>query len=114
MSPFHAFTIAKSPRIACSSTQLLAVDLARLLALGDLRAEAGRREERLDAGAAGAQPLGERALRAELDLELAGEELLLEDLVLADVARDHLLDLALREQDAEALLGRAAVVATRS
>src|SRR6185295_8668972 len=40
-----------------------AVDLAGLLAVGDLGAVAGRRVERLDPGAAGAQPLGERALR---------------------------------------------------
>jgi hypothetical protein len=52
-----------------------AVELARLLALGDERAVAGRREERGDAGAAGAHALGERALRHELDLELAREEL---------------------------------------
>ena len=56
-----------------------------------MRAVAGRRVERRDAGAAGAQPLGERALRAQLDLELAVEEQPLEDLVLADVRRDHLL-----------------------
>jgi hypothetical protein len=87
-----------------------AVDLAGLLAIGDLRAEPGRRVERLDPRAPRAQPLGERALRTQLDLELAGQELLLEDLVLADVRRHHALDLALREQQAEALVGRAAVV----
>ena len=58
-----------------------------------MRADAGRRVERRDAGAAGAQPLGQRALRHQLDLELAGEELALELLVLADVGRDHLPDL---------------------
>src|SRR5439155_11557862 len=68
-----------------------AVDLAGLLAVGDLRAVAGRRVERLDPGAAGAQPLGERALRTQLDLELARQELLLEHLVLADVRRHHAL-----------------------
>jgi hypothetical protein len=56
------------------------VELARLLALGDHRADAGAGEERRDAGAAGAQLLGERALRRELELELAGEELALEPL----------------------------------
>ena len=45
--------------------------IARLLAFGDDRAVAGRREEAADAGAAGADPLGERALRHQLDLELA-------------------------------------------
>src|SRR5687767_12638774 len=55
---------------------LLAVDRPRFLAVGDARPEARRREERLDAGATGAQPLGQRALRAELDLELSRQELL--------------------------------------
>src|SRR5207253_6261999 len=84
----------------------LAGDLAALLAFSDLRAKAGGRVERFDPRAAGAQPLGERALRAQLDLELPRQELLLEDLVLAYVARHHLLDLALRQQDSEALVGR--------
>ena len=68
------------------------------------------RVEAADARAARADALGERALRAELDLELAGEELLLEDLVLADVARDHLLDLPGLEQHAEPEVGGPAVV----
>ena len=80
----------------------VAVELAQFLALGDDRADAGAREEGRDAGAAGAQPLGERALRRELELELAGQVLALELLVLADVARDHLLDLPRLEQLAEA------------
>ncbi len=65
------------------------------------RAGAGRRVERRDAGAARAQALGERALRRELDLELAREVLPLELLVLADVARDHLRDLLVPEQRPE-------------
>ena len=40
-------------------------------ALGDLGADAGRGEERRDARAAGPHPLGQRALRGQLDLELA-------------------------------------------
>jgi len=48
-----------------------------------------RGEEGRNAGAAGADALGQRALRIELDLELAGEELLGEGLVLADVGRDQ-------------------------
>ena len=54
----------------------LAVELALLLALGDHGAGAGRGEEGRNAGAAGADALGQRALRVELDLELAGEVLL--------------------------------------
>src|SRR5882757_2880279 len=54
------------------------VDLALLLALGDQGARAGPREEGRNAGTAGADALGERALRIELDLELAREVLLRE------------------------------------
>jgi hypothetical protein len=46
-------------------------DAPRLLAPGELGAERGRREERADARARGADALGERALRHELELELA-------------------------------------------
>ena len=55
----------------------------RQAAVGDLRADAGRREERRDARAARAQPFGQRPLRHEFDLELAREKLALELLVLA-------------------------------
>ena len=72
-------------------------------------APAGR-EEGGDAGAAGAHPLGERALRDELDLELAGQELPLELLVLADVGGDHLPDLAVCSRMPEAAVVDAAVV----
>ena len=41
------------------------------------------------------------ALRVELELELAGKVELLEQLVLADVGRDHLADLAAFQQQAE-------------
>ena len=61
----------------------------RQTALGDLGAAAGRGEERRDPGAARAHPLGQRALRGQLDLELAGEVLPGELLVLPDVRRHH-------------------------
>jgi hypothetical protein len=54
-------------------------------ALGDLGADAGRGEEGRDPAAAGAQPLGQGALRGQLDLQLAGQVLAGELLVLADV-----------------------------
>src|SRR5215203_3682692 len=79
-------------------------------ALRDLGADAGRREEGRDAGAAGAQPLGERALRRQLDLELAGEELPGELLVLADVGGGHAGDPVVGEEHAEPPLVDAAVV----
>ena len=61
----------------------------RQAALGDLGADPGRGEERRDPGAARAHPLGQRALRRQLDLELAGQVLAGELLVLPDVRRDH-------------------------
>ena len=68
----------------------LAVDDARLLAFGDQRARAGLGVEAVDARAAGADALGERALRIEFQLQLAGQVLPLELLVLADVRGNHL------------------------
>src|SRR5450759_2111543 len=79
----------------------LAVELALFLALGDVGAGTGAGEEGGDAGAAGADALGQRALRIEFDLQLAGEILLGEQFVLAHVRRDHLLDLAGLQQQAE-------------
>ena len=80
-------------------------------AFGHLGADAGLREERRDARPAGAKLLGERALRGELDLEFARQELPLELLVLADVRRGHLADAFLGEQQAEAPVIHPAVVA---
>ena len=80
----------------------LAVEFAHLLAFGDDGADAGLGEEGGDAGAAGADALGQRALRIEFELEFAGEKLLLEHLVLADIGRDHFLDLPGFEQNARA------------
>ena len=77
-----------------------AVEPAHLLALGDRRAVAGGREEGGDPGAARAHALGEGALRDQLDLDLAGQEHLLEHLVLAHVGRDHLAHLAVLQQEA--------------
>src|SRR5262249_11446948 len=79
-------------------------------AVADRGVYAGRRIERRDPCPARAQALGQRALRRELDLELAGEVLALELLVLADVRRHHLLYLLVAEQDTEAEVVDAAVV----
>src|SRR5205807_10636945 len=77
-----------------------AVELARLFALRDHRAIAGRRVERGNARASRTQAFAERALRIQLDLQLPAQDELLEELVLAHVGGDHLLDLALlQEQD---------------
>src|SRR5688572_19623186 len=88
-----------------------AVERFRFLALGDLGADAGLGVESGNARAARAHPLGERALRAEFDLELPGEVLALELLVLADVGADHLLDLLGAQQLADAFVVDAGVVA---
>ena len=75
-----------------------------------MRADAGLGVEAGNARAARAHPLGERALRAELDLQLAGQILPLELLVLADVGRDHLLHLPGAQQLAEPLIVDAGIV----
>src|SRR6185312_15754767 len=77
---------------------LLAVEDAHLLAFGDERADAGFGEEGGNAGAAGADALGECALRIEFELELAREILLGEELVLADIGGDHLVYLPALQQ----------------
>ena len=89
---------------------VLAVELARFLAFGDDRAVAGAGEERRDARAARAQALGQRALRIEFEFQFAGQVLALEFLVLADVGRNHLADLARGQQQAEAEAVDAGVV----
>ena len=71
----------------------LPVELLVLLALGDHRADAGLGVEAGNARAAGAHALGQRALRVEFELEFARQVLAHELGVLADVGRDHLLDL---------------------
>src|SRR5439155_26722632 len=95
---------------AAFEDELLAVERLDLLALGDLGADAGLGVEARDAGAAGAAALRQRALRAEFDLELAGEILPLELLVLAHVGGDHLADLAGPQELAEPLIVDAGIV----
>src|SRR5262249_43232905 len=80
------------------------------LALGDISARAGAGKEGGDAGTAGADALGQRALRVEFDLQFAGEILLGEQFVFADVGRDHLFDLAALEQQSEASAVHAGIV----
>jgi hypothetical protein len=63
-----------------------------------------------NAGAPGAQLLGQRALGRELELQFTGQVLALELLVLADVAGDHLPDLPRFEQLAQAETVDAGVV----
>ena len=79
----------------------LAVELAHFLAFGDQRTDAGLGEEGRNPGAAGADALGERSLRIEFEFQFARQILLREQLVLADIGRDHLLDLARFQQAAK-------------
>src|SRR2546428_9095264 len=69
-----------------------------------------RREKGRDAGTARPHPLGERALRDQVDLELAAQELASELGVLAHVRGDHLPDPLVPEQDAQPPVVDAAVV----
>ena len=87
-----------------------AVELLDGLALGDQGADARLGVEGGDACAPGAEPFGEGALRDELDLEVAGEILLGEALVLAHVGGQHLADLAGVDEHTEALAVDAHVV----
>src|SRR3569623_1925691 len=87
-----------------------AIPHAGLLAFGDLRAVAGGRVEGGNAGAPGADALGQRAWRAERDVQGARQKLPLEGLVLAHVAGGDLLHLAGVQQQAQSLAVDAAVV----
>ena len=58
-----------------------------------------------------AHPLRQRALGAELDLELAGEELAFELLVFAHIAADHLLHLLGAQQLADPFIIDPGIVA---
>src|ERR1700677_4868169 len=85
----------------------------RQAAVGDQRADAGRRVERRNSGAAGAHAFGERALRNEFDFDFTAEILALELFVLTDVRADRAANPLRAEQDAQALLVDAAVVRDR-
>src|SRR5215208_660704 len=88
----------------------LAVEFPNLLAVCNDGPDARSREEGRNAGAPGADALGECPLRIELELELAREVLLGEELVLPDIGRDHLPDLPGLEQEAQARSVHAGVV----
>ncbi len=93
------------------------VDLAGLLALGQRRADAGRAEERADPGAGRAHPLGEVALRHQLQLDPAGAVEAVEDpgVLLARERADHLAHPPLGQQRGQARVAVAGVVVdTRS
>src|ERR1700677_560707 len=80
----------------------LVVEISDFLALRNHCADAGSGKKRGNSSAPGADALGKRALRIEFEFQFTREIQTREDLVLADVARDHLLDLARFKQNAEA------------
>src|SRR4029078_6924372 len=92
----------------------LAIEGAFFLALGDIGADAGLGEEGGDSRAAGTQTFGHGPLWIELDLQFAGEELLSEQFVLADVRSDHLFDLPGLQEQAEAGAVDASIVGDAS
>ena len=75
MSPFQACTIERSRDDSALHNVALAIEFTHFLAFADYGPGSGLGEERRDAGAAGADAFGQRALRVEFDLQLAGEKL---------------------------------------
>ncbi len=88
-----------------------AVENFRLLTIGQFGAETRAGVKPRDSRAARAQPLGQRALRDQLQIEFTREHLALEFLVLAYVGGHHLLHLPRRQQHAHAEAIHARVVA---
>lgn len=60
--------------------------------------DTGRRVESRNAASSGSDALGQRALRTQFDGDLAGEILLLQGLVVAQVRQDAASDLARASQ----------------
>src|SRR6266480_3674746 len=90
-----------------------AVDHPGLLALGERSAETGRGEERTDPSARGADPLGQGALRHELELDGPGPPGRVEvpGVGLARERADHLANPAVADQRGQALIAAACAVA---
>ncbi len=76
--------------------------LTQLLAFGHERAHACLGKKGRDTRAACAQLFSQGALRRELNIQLAGNELTLKLLVFAHIAGDHFLDLPGFKQFAQA------------
>src|SRR5262249_22270636 len=90
---------------------VLAVDDPRFLSLSNDRPVRRRREEAADSGSTGANTLGERSLRDEFHFQFTAQVLPLELLVFADVGRNHLPDLMRLQQNADAEVVDAGIVA---
>jgi hypothetical protein len=81
------------------------------LAFRNRRAVTGAGIEGRNSGAAGAYALGQGALRIEFDLDLAVHIHFFENLVLAYIGRQHLLDLTVGQHQPHAVVVAADVVA---
>src|SRR5260370_28804469 len=89
----------------------LIVAILRFLALGQFGAEAGAGVEPGDPSAARPQPLGECALRDELEFEFTRQNLALQLLILPNAGGHDLLDLSSGERKAHAAAIHARIVA---
>ncbi|MNE32092.1 hypothetical protein D3C80_1256870 [compost metagenome] len=89
---------------------LAALELTHFFALGNRGAVAGGGEERRDAGTAGAHLLGQGPLRGQLHVQLTAEQLAFEFGVFSHIGGDHLANLPVFKQHAQAEAVDAAVV----
>src|SRR6266446_1066857 len=87
------------------------IEFAGFFSFRDHRAVARGCVERGNAGASGAQALAQRSLRIQFHLQFTAKDELLEEFVFPDVSRNHLLDLALLQQHANAEIVDSRVVA---
>src|ERR1700746_2423442 len=87
------------------------IEIARFLAFGDHGAVAGRRVEGGDAGASRAEAFRKRALWIQFYVQFAAQNELLEQFVFSNVSRNHFLDLAILQQQANAEVVHTGVVA---
>ncbi len=86
------------------------VKFADFLAVGDFRAVACGCVECGNTGAPCAYALGERALRDQIDLQFARQQLPFEFRIFPDVAADHLLDLPRFEHEADSEIVNTCIV----
>jgi hypothetical protein len=87
------------------------VEILRLLAFSEFRAETGAGVKRRDTGAARPQSLGQCALRDQFEFELTPQHLTLEFLILANVRGHHLFHLSGAEQEPHAEIVHASIIA---
>ena len=114
VSPAVAFPGFDESEIAAQGAfknEVATVEFAGFLAVGDNGAVAGGRVKRRDARAARTEAFRERTLRIQLHLQFAAEHELFEQLVLTNIGGDHLLHLAILQQQTNAEIVDAGVIA---